>query len=465
METRCLRGIGRHIVALSCIVLAASCSRVEREQFAPEVQRLVQAPPQWVDRGSFGKRIWAIQKQFYEAREYAPAWIDGDRPTEQLDQLVDVIGEADAHGLDPQEYGIQQLRDARAAAEEAWIGARFAHERIPEIDLRLTYAFLEHAADLLGWRLSPRAVDPSWLAAPKKVDLVDRLEAALDGNKIGETLETLAPEHPQYKGLQAALARAREEGKRDDVQRIVLNLERWRWVPSDLGERHVLVNVPSYQMQVIEGGTPVLAMRVIVGAPETPTPLFSDKMTYVVFSPYWNIPESILREETLPRLVEDPEYLVRNNMEVVGTSGELVDVTSVDWTDEEVIKGLRFRQAPGPENALGLVKFIFPNHFSVYLHDTPGDALFNKEQRTLSHGCIRIEKPVELAQYVLGDRGWTEPRIAKAMHAQEEHSVKLTEPLPVHIGYWTAWVQEDGRVAFTDDPYGLDAKHAAARGK
>jgi L,D-transpeptidase YcbB len=213
----------------------------------------------------------------------------------------------------------------------------------------------------------------------------------------------------------------------------------------------------------VEGEKPVLAMRVIVGAPETPTPLFSDNMTYVVFSPYWNIPESILREETLPRLSEDPDYLARNNMEVVGTSGEVVDVASVDWEDEEATKGLRFRQAPGPENALGLVKFIFPNHFSVYLHDTPADALFQKEQRTLSHGCIRVEKPQALAEYVLADRGWTEPRITTAMTSKQEQTVKLKEPLPVHIGYWTAWVQEDGNVLFTDDPYGLDRKQAAAR--
>jgi murein L,D-transpeptidase YcbB/YkuD len=237
-------------------------------------------------------------------------------------------------------------------------------------------------------------------------------------------------------------------------------------VPRDLGERHVLVNVPSYQMQVVEGEKPVLAMRVIVGAPDTPTPLFSDNMTYVVFSPYWNIPESILREETLPRLAEDPEYLARNNMEVVGTSGDVVDAAAVDWSDDEATKGLRFRQAPGPENALGLVKFIFPNHFSVYLHDTPGDALFKKPQRAMSHGCIRVEQPVALAEYVLAGReSWNGPRILKAMNAKEEQSVTLKDPLPVHIGYWTAWVEEDGGVTFTDDPYGLDRKHAAARAR
>ena len=466
MGTPLLRGTCCHILALALITLAAACSKVNREQFAPDVERAIAAAPRWIDRGEFGKRLWVIEQQFYEARGYTPAWIDGDRPTAQLDELVEVLRAAGSHGLQPAAYGVDDLQAARATADEAWLGAKFDPERIPELDLRLTYAFLEHAADLLGWRLSPRTIDKSWLATPKKVDLAEQLRAAIDKNKVRDTLEALAPVHPQYKGLQAALERARQTGKKDDVERIAMNLERWRWVPRDLGDRHVLVNVPSYQMQVIEKEKPVLAMRVIVGAPDTPTPLFSDNMTYVVFSPYWNIPESILREETLPRVAEDPDYLARNNMEVVGTSGEPVDASEIDWADEESTKGLRFRQAPGPENALGLVKFIFPNHFSVYLHDTPGDALFKKHQRALSHGCVRVEQPVALAEYVLADRGsWTSPRITEAMHSKEEQSVTLKKPLPVHIGYWTAWVNEDGDVTFTDDPYGLDRKHAAARAR
>jgi murein L,D-transpeptidase YcbB/YkuD len=187
-------------------------------------------------------------------------------------------------------------------------------------------------------------------------------------------------------------------------------------------------------------------------------------MTYVVFSPYWNIPETILREETVPKLVKDPDYLVRNSIEVVrgaGKAEELVDPSSIDWSDKAQVGAVRFRQAPGPENALGLVKFIFPNHFNVYLHDTPGDTLFNRERRTLSHGCIRIEKPAELAAYVLADQPqWTAERISTAMNAQQEQSVTLKKPLPVHIGYWTAWVEPDGQVKFTEDPYGFDRAQA-----
>jgi murein L,D-transpeptidase YcbB/YkuD len=276
---------------------------------------------------------------------------------------------------------------------------------------------------------------------------------------VRDSLEALAPMHQQYKGLQAALALEQQHpaGHADQIR---MNMERWRWVPHDLGDRYVLVNVPAYQMQVMEGDTAALAMRVIVGKPDAPTPLFSDKMTYLVFSPYWNIPPDILRDEALPHVAKDPEWLRRNNMEVVGTGGDVVDASDVDWSDEKEVKSVRIRQAPGPENALGLVKFIFPNNFNVYLHDTPTDTLFFKDRRALSHGCIRVEQPVALAHYVMSDRpDWTPERISTAMHANEEQTVKLKSPIPVHIGYWTAWVEPDGKtVTYTDDPYGIDAR-------
>jgi murein L,D-transpeptidase YcbB/YkuD len=459
-------GSRRLTLVLVALAVASGCGRVDRQQFAGDVERLVTSTPRWVDDDTLGKRLWVIERQFYEERNYLPAWIDGEKPTKQLDELLQVLRDSELHGLHPATYGIDELTAKRETAGERWIGARFEKTQIPELDVRLTHAYFEHAADLLGWRASPRDIDRNWLVTPKKADLAAHLRAAIDGNDVRKSLEALTPVHPQYKGLQAALARYRKEGNEEAAEKVAMNLERWRWAPRDLGERHILVNVPMYQMQVIEDEKPVLAMRVIVGAPDTPTPLFSDQMTYVVFSPYWNIPESILREETLPRLSEDPEYLARNNMEVVGTSGEVIDPSAVDWSDEEATKGLRFRQAPGPDNALGLVKFIFPNHFNVYLHDTPGDRLFNKQQRALSHGCIRIEQPVALAEYVLADRGkWSPERIEAAMQSRREQSVTLDDPLPVHIGYWTAWVEGDGNVKFVDDVYGLDRKHAAIRAR
>jgi L,D-transpeptidase YcbB len=242
------------------------------------------------------------------------------------------------------------------------------------------------------------------------------------------------------------------------IQQIAINMERWRWLPDDLGDPHLLVNLPAFRLDARERGRTTMSERVIVGKTDTPTPIFSDQMQYVVFSPYWNIPEQIVREETIPRALGDPGFLERNNIEVVGTSGEPLDPQAIDWTNAATDSSLRFRQKPGADNSLGLVKFIFPNHFNVYLHDTPADALFSRVERDFSHGCMRIEQPLELAQYVLRDQpAWTAERIVAAMHAGREQSVRLTRPLPVHVVYFTVMPYENGAVQFRDDLYGYDA--------
>jgi murein L,D-transpeptidase YcbB/YkuD len=181
-------------------------------------------------------------------------------------------------------------------------------------------------------------------------------------------------------------------------------------------------------------------------------------MTHVIFSPYWNVPPNIAREETIPRAANDPAFLARNNMEVVGPSGEVVDPSSIDWSNPA---GLRIRQRPGTRNALGGVKFVFPNNFDVYLHDTNAGALFNRIERALSHGCVRVEEPAALAKYVLRDAPeWTAEAIQQAMQSGREKHVKLKEPIPVYILYKTAWVH-DGGVRFLKDLYGYDADHSA----
>ncbi len=248
------------------------------------------------------------------------------------------------------------------------------------------------------------------------------------------------------------------------IAQISINLERWRWMPDDLGARHFIVNVPYYHLVAREDGKPVLDIRVVVGKRGNETPLFSDEMTHVVFSPYWNIPESIALEETAPAIARDPGYLSRNNMEVVNASGRVIPESSIPWDDSSALSGLSFRQRPGADNALGLVKFMFPNRHNVYLHDTPADALFTRIGRAFSHGCVRVEEPETLAQYVLRDQSmWTPETINAAMRAGEEQHVKLAHPIPVHLVYFTAWVDERGGVHFQPDVYGYDAKQVQMR--
>jgi murein L,D-transpeptidase YcbB/YkuD len=447
--------MGRWVVFVLLVSLLPSCHKVDNSRHVDGIRKIVRSTPQWIDRSALGRRLWTIERAFYESRGHLPAWIDGDATTPQLKDLLQQLHYAERHGLDPARYGVADFEQVRDASQTTLHGTVFPVERVPELDAKMTYAYLRYAADLLGWSSSPQQVSRDWLDEPRKDELAARLKHAIEQRRVRDTLEELAPTHPQYKGLQAALARERENPT-GHIDQILMNLERWRWAPRDLGERYILINVPAYQLQVMEREKPVLAMRIIVGKPDTPTPLFSDEMTYIVFSPYWNIPESILRNEMLPRVVDNPDVLRRNNIEVVGTSGT-VDPSTIDWSDESVTSGLHFRQAPGPENALGLVKFIFPNHFSIYLHDTPGDTLFFKPKRTFSHGCVRIENPVGLAEYVLRDQPqWTAERITSAMNAGREQTVKLKTTIPVHIGYWTAWVEPDGNVTYLDDPYSLD---------
>ena len=240
------------------------------------------------------------------------------------------------------------------------------------------------------------------------------------------------------------------------VRQIEWNMERWRWLPRDLGERYILVNIPEMRLDVRDHGQVPLSMRVVVGKPDTQTPIFNDEMTHVIFSPYWNVPADIAKKETIPSAMRDPSFLSRMNMEIVDAKGNSVDPSSMDPSNPA---GYRFRQRPGTSNALGLVKFMFPNQFDVYLHDTPADSLFARASRSFSHGCVRIEQPEQLAQYVLRDQPeWTPERISEAMHAGHEQTVKLKEPIPVYLGYWTARVRPDGILQFRKDVYGIDGR-------
>jgi murein L,D-transpeptidase YcbB/YkuD len=245
------------------------------------------------------------------------------------------------------------------------------------------------------------------------------------------------------------------------IEQVAMNLERWRWMPDDFGDRHLLVNIPAFTVYVREHGTTVQDIRVVTGkADGHETPVFSGTMSNVVFSPYWNVPDSIAQGETAPAAATDPGYLSRNHIEVL-RNGRVIDEADVDWSDPDAVRQVSFRQEPGAKNALGRVKFLFPNPYDIYLHDTPADSLFARPMRALSHGCVRVEEPEALAKYVLrGEPSWTDEKIAAAMLSGVEQHVKLDAPLPVHIVYFTTWVDEQGGLHFLSDPYHFDTKQA-----
>ncbi len=244
------------------------------------------------------------------------------------------------------------------------------------------------------------------------------------------------------------------------VFQIEANLERWRWLPHAFGSRYIVVNVPAFRLQAYEDGEQVMDMAVIVGEEYTATPAFADSMGYLEFYPYWNIPVSIARRSILPLAARDPGYLARNNYEIVRTwEAGARPIPASSLSREQLRPGnfpYRLRQAPGPTNALGLVKFMFPNEFAIYLHDTPATELFDRRVRTFSNGCIRVENPVGLARWVLeANGGWDEGRIRSAMQGPTRR-VDLERKVPIFIVYLTTYVQ-DGRIRFRPDVYGRDA--------
>ncbi len=245
------------------------------------------------------------------------------------------------------------------------------------------------------------------------------------GNSLNKTI---LPEHINYMNVSVA----------DRIKTLMVNMERCRWISNDItkSKELIVVNIPAYELTFFRDGKPELHSKVVVGKAMHKTVIFSAPMKYIVFRPYWNVPTSILKKEILPAIEKNPNYLAEHDME---------------WKDSNV------RQRPGPENSLGLVKFLFPNSNAIYLHDTPSKSLFGKEDRAFSHGCIRVAKPKELAAAIMkDDKKWNPAKIETAMNGGEEYWYTLKNKIPVYIGYFTAWVDADGVVHFYEDVYKRD---------
>jgi L,D-transpeptidase YcbB len=244
------------------------------------------------------------------------------------------------------------------------------------------------------------------------------------------------------------------------ITQLQLNMERWRWLPDSLGDRYLMVNIPAYALHVVDAASRIDTMRVIVGTTRRQTPIISGNMTYLEFNPYWNIPRKIARRDILPKVIGDPAYLVRQGIRVFDSWDRQaleVDPASIPWEQLSTRNfPYRLRQDPSVANALGQVKFIFPNHHSVYIHDTPGKTLFNQQERDFSSGCIRVQTPLALAQHLLDEQGWDRDRIEATIARGQRKTVVLERPVPVHLVYFTTWVDADGTINFRKDIYGRD---------
>ncbi len=253
----------------------------------------------------------------------------------------------------------------------------------------------------------------------------------------------------------------------DLIPDIIANMERWRWLPRDLGAFHIMVNIPSFHLEVTRNDKIIHETRVVVGKAQHKTPLFSDEMEYVVVNPYWNVPNSIAANELLPKIKSDPgSFFSSTNYQVLASvkgRTQVVDPAKLDW--EKVEPGMvRLRQTPGTRNALGDVKFLFPNQHSVYLHDTPSRSLFNRDYRAFSHGCVRVQNPMDFADVILRQtENWGSDRLKK-MIGGDEKWVTLSKKIPVHLAYFTTWMSENGTLQLRSDIYGHNAKVKKALG-
>lgn len=493
----------------------------------PEIRALIEGSSGLID----GEQVQLLElRTIYQAREFRPLWRDDAAAERHAAHLYAALVGAGERGVDTQNLHLAKIRPADPPSTPV---AR------AEQDILLTDAFLRYVAIM-----RPRAdgrVAPGFDWGKSMVfDAVAALQRADDPDAFAALLESIEPEHPQYKALLSALSRYRaiasagwpviggdqtialerndpritalrrrliaegdlsEQADGHDmavleaavrhfqdrhgldvdgrvgrktlaqldlsaderVAQILVNLERWRSLPRQFPPRYVAVNAAAAMLELIENDTVVLQMRVIVGDPQHPTPVFATEARGITLNPPWNIPRSIARREILPRLRRDANYLAAHDMVIVGRAadphGLLVDWRQISANDFP----FQLRQLPGPKNALGRLKVEMPNQFDVYLHDTPNRELFRRADRWLSHGCVRLEHPAELALQLLPARAWSAETIATTIAAGQTRYIAFEQTMPVYLLYWTAFVDRHGRVNFRKDIYGRDTAQRGTR--
>jgi murein L,D-transpeptidase YcbB/YkuD len=401
----------------------------------------------------------SILVEAYGEQQWAPLWSRAGRPTPTALRLLTSLQDVAARGLDASDYDVTRLG---ALADSGLV----TPARQVAFDVTMSVAAIRVLHALRFGRIDP--IDAhAHLRLPKDVvDLCAEFRSLVTSSAPDAQLDNAEPPYLHYALLKRALGVYRKRAGTDTsasalVTKLQLTLERWRWLPHQFSTEPIIVNIPAFRLYALSANSDreadMLRMDVVVGsAYDHRTPVFSDILEHIVFAPYWDVPQSIAVAELVPIARRDPHILTVNNYEIVNTAGRVLSPTAA--AVRAVSAGTaRIRQRPGGGNALGRVKFVFPNQFNVYLHDTPVQAAFQRTRRDLSHGCIRLADPFALAQLLLRSvPGWDSTAIAAAMRLKEPRRVDLPNPVPVHIIYATAIAREDGTVQFHDDIYGLD---------
>jgi murein L,D-transpeptidase YcbB/YkuD len=386
------------------------------------------------DRFFAGKSERAAAIAFYQNRNLAPLWLDQGVVNARAEAVIAHMKSADGDGLEPADYKAPNF-------------AGLSPDALAEAELKLTHTVLTYARHLQAGRFPYTRVSRNIelpQTAPEPADILTTLAAAADA---GKALDRFTPQQEPYRKLKGALAELRSKGgaAKGQIDTIVANMERWRWYPRDLGNAHVQVNLPDFTLKVMHNGQQAWTTRIVIGKPSMPTPLLSETMKYITVNPTWHVPQSIVQNEYLPALAQDPTVLERMGLRV-SYNGSQVEIT----------------QPPGEGNALGRLRFNFPNRFSVYHHDTPDKHYFAESFRAFSHGCMRVQDPAKYAEVLLNiarpREHWTAERI-KGMFGGAEQDIQL-QPTPVwvHLTYQTAFVDSAGKLQTRRDLYNLDSR-------
>ncbi len=413
-----------------------------------------------VTKGFNTDDVGALQT-FYAKRASGPLWMTEMGLSAKGQAVLFEIARADDWGLDASAFDLP-ASGALPTNDEA--------QALAEIKLDL--AMLKYARYARGGRFDPQEVSKLYDQTPpvrNPATVLAEIEAV---DAPDDYLRSLHPKHEQFERLRQALLAARgkndgdakAKGNDKDIKRLIINMERWRWLPEDLGSVYVWNNSPEFRLYVVKDGKRIYADKTLVGTPGYATPVFSADMKTIVFNPDWVAPETVVTENLLPPLSQGNYSILKIHKLSVYYQGKPVDVSRVNWTRSNIL-GYTFTQRGGPSNVLGKVKFLFPNRHTVYMHDTlpVRKKWFKQSVRMIGHECVRMAKPDKFAQVLLAeDKGWPESKVKEFWDKELNAPVSIDRKIPVHMVYFTAVVDDDGKVSTFADVYGLDRKLAAA---
>jgi L,D-transpeptidase YcbB len=393
----------------------------------------------------------AVLSDFYAARGDAPLWVSDKGLSEKAAAIVTEIGKAHDWGLDPHDFTLPAIAaDAKAPQLDA--------SAVADAEVKLSLAILKYARFARGGRI----IDPTILLSPeldRKPQLLDP-EVVIRGIAAADApdayLRGLNPKHPQFEMLRQAYLATHNKAL---ANKLLANMEEWRWMPDDLGDMHILANIPEFIVRLFKDGKVIHSERIVVGEVDKQTTIFTRNLKTIVFKPMWRVPESIKVRELLPNLRRGGSMFRQYDLELQSKDGKPLDYRSIDWNTAD-IRDYEVVQPPGRKNVMGVVKFTFPSQYTIFMHDTVDKWMFNQKVRTLSHGCMRLRNPMKMAELVLAeDKGWDAAKVDQTeSEGPRNNEIVIDHKIPVHLVYFTAWVDDGGKVRTFADIYGHEKR-------